>query len=122
MKTLAKALCAALTSLFLVSGQAAFLLTAGPAPAPAERSMCEDCDCGQTMTCCVEPTRPGSLPVPAVPPREHNAGIATLLPISPSSLILLLPEPPGTMTAPSALSLRAPLPVPLFTRDCSFLI
>jgi len=85
---------------------------------PSEKMKC-DGGCG--MPCCVTKSKPASEPAPVIPTQKNSGQNQISVP----ALILVLwnlPEKPANPGLPKTQSFPTPTSVPVYTRNCSFLI
>jgi hypothetical protein len=79
------------------------------------------CDGRCGMPCCATKSKPGSEPTPAIPPQKNSGQNQISVP----ALILVLwdlPEKPANPGLLKTHSFPTPTSVPVYTRNCSFLI
>jgi hypothetical protein len=84
-----------------------------------EKMKCDGC-CGMA-NCCVTKSKPGSEPAPAIPTQKNSGQNQISVP----ALILVLwnlPEKPANPGLLKTQSFLTPTSVPVYTRNCSFLI
>lgn len=88
-----------------------------PAPAPVVKSCCVKGHCCGMACCAAKKGSPQSAPVPAAP------GPQTQLQVMVASILLRTPLPESfTRAVPAVRIPSLPVAVPLFQRDCSYLI
>ena len=93
---------------------------AGASAGGAGRSACVCCHCGKA-NCCMNKAARQPLPLPAAP-APSGAQPGHLLLLAPAALAFVLPQSAGTVLSLSASGLQQPASIPLYQRNCTFLI
>jgi hypothetical protein len=115
-----KLLLAILFSVTLVWAQCGPAVWAQAAPAAAGGSGCACCHCG-SADCCMGKTTQRPQPISAAPaPRGSQS--SHLLLVAPAALAFVLPQAPGSTFSPEAAAPPRAAALPLYQKNCTFLI